>query len=292
MTTRKRIGSITSPSETHWVGDGFRVHNFIPGPGDMPMAEMDPFILLDYNAPLEVQPTKVVRGVGVHPHRGFETVTLAYQGGVEHHDSAGNHGVIEPGDVQWMTAAGGVLHKEYYEKTWAQKGGIFQMVQLWVNLPAKNKMDQPAYQTLLNRMLGRVDLDEKGSRIEVVAGEYQGTEGPAKTHTPVNLMNAYLKKGTQSEFSFPSQYNTALLVVKGAVEVNGTAVKTDYFLKFANEGESFGIKAVEDAIVLIMSGQPLHEPFAAYGPFVMNTKRQIYQAFEDFNDGKFGHLED
>lgn len=289
--TTKRIESIASPVETHWVGDGFRVHNFIPGPDDMPMADMDPFILLDYNSPLKVEPSETVRGVGAHPHRGFETVTLAYQGGVEHHDSAGNHGVLHAGDVQWMTAAGGVLHKEYYEKAWARKGGTFQMVQLWVNLPAKNKMDAPAYQTILNGQMG-VKALEGGSRVEVVAGEYQGVKGPAHTHTPVNLMNAILKEGIQASFSFPANFNTALLVVSGTVEVNGVPVATDHFVKFANEGESFDVKATSDATVLVMSGEPLHEPFAAYGPFVMNTKQQIYRAFDDFRDGKFGHLED
>ncbi|MGI6231715.1 MAG: pirin family protein [Prevotella sp.] len=287
----KKIETIVSPVETHWVGDGFRVHNFIPGPENMPLAEMDPFILLDYNSPLEVKASNTVHGVGAHPHRGFETVTLDYQGGVEHHDSAGSHGVIHPGDVQWMTAAGGVLHKEYYEKAWARKGGTFQMVQLWVNLPAENKMDKPSYQSITHDQMGVKDLGE-GSRVEVIAGEYQGVKGPAKTHTPVSLMNAVLKAGAKATFDFPKQWNTALLVVKGSVEVNGVAVATDHFLKFGNEGTQFEVTASEDAVVLVMSGQPLHEPFAAYGPFVMNTKQQIYQAFDDFKQGKFGELDD
>jgi redox-sensitive bicupin YhaK (pirin superfamily) len=287
----KKIETIVAPVETHWVGDGFRVHNFIPGPDNMPLAEMDPFILLDYNSPLKVEATNKVRGVGAHPHRGFETVTLDYQGGVEHHDSAGHHGVIHPGDVQWMTAASGVLHKEYYEKAWASKGGEFQMVQLWVNLPAKNKMDTPSYQPLTHDQMGVKDLGN-GSRVEVVAGEYQGVKGPAKTHTPVALMNAVLMAGDKADFDFPQEWNTALLVVKGSVEVNGIPVTTDHFLKFGNVGTHFDIKATKDAIVLVMSGQPLHETFAAYGPFVMNTKQQIYQAFDDFNQGKFGHLDD
>ncbi len=289
--TTKRIEYVMAPIESHWVGDGFHVHNFIPGPENMPMSEMDPFILLDYNAPLKVEPSDTVRGVGVHPHRGFETVTLAYQGGVEHHDSAGNHGVLHPGDVQWMTAASGVLHKEYYEKEWARKGGTFQMVQLWVNLPAKSRMEKPAYQTLLHEEMGVKELVD-GSRVEVVAGAFQDVKGPAYTHSVVNLMNAKLKPGGKVEFSYPESQNTALLVVKGNVVVNGTAVKTDHFVKFAHEGEAFVVEASEDATVLVMSGEPLREPIASYGPFVMNTKAELYQAFEDFRAGKFGYLED
>ena len=291
--TMKKIEFVLAPFETHWVGDGFKVHNFIPsGPG-LDMKRMDPFILLDYNAPMKVPALKRPAGVGAHPHRGFETVTFAYQGKVEHHDSFGGGGVIGSGDVQWMTAASGVLHKEFYEEEWSRKGGTFQMVQLWVNLPAKDKMGEPRYQAIKNEMMGRYPIDGQGSFVEVVAGSYKGVEGPAMTFSPVALMNARLRKGAEADFSFPAAYNTAALVVRGSAKVNGVDAPTDHFVKFANEGEDFTVEAVEDdTIVLVMSGEPLREPIASYGPFVMNTKQQIREAFDDFNRGKFGYLED
>ncbi len=289
----KKIDFILAPFETHWVGDGFKVHNFIPGGPGLEMHRMDPFILLDYNAPMEVAPSKYPAGVGVHPHRGFETVTLAYQGKIEHHDSSGGGGVIETGDVQWMTAASGVLHKEYHEKEWSKKGGIFHMVQLWTNLPAKDKMNAPRYQAIKNEEMGRYPLEQDGGYIEVIAGEYKGIKGPAATHSPIELMNAHLRKGTIAGFSFPPHYNTGILVVQGTAKINGQDAPTDHFVKFANEGDSFTVESTSDnTILLVMSGEPLHEPIAAYGPFVMNTKEQIHQAFDDFNKGKFGHLED
>lgn len=221
MTTTKRIEVILSPVETHWVGDGFKVHNFIPAAPGLDMQHMDPFILLDYNAPMRVPALRTPAGVGVHPHRGFETVTLAYQGKVQHHDSAGGGGIIETGDVQWMTAARGVLHKEYYETEWSKRGGIFHMVQLWVNLPAKDKMSEPRYQAIRNADMGRRLLADGKSFVEVIAGEYDGVKGPADTHSPVMLMNARLQEGAKADFSFPSNYNTGLLVVQGSALVNG-----------------------------------------------------------------------
>ena len=293
MTTTKRIEVILSPVETHWVGDGFKVHNFIPAAPGLDMQHMDPFILLDYNAPMRVPALRTPAGVGVHPHRGFETVTFAYQGKVQHHDSAGGGGIIETGDVQWMTAARGVLHKEYYETEWSKRGGIFHMVQLWVNLPAKDKMSEPRYQAIRNADMGRRLLADGKSFVEVIAGEYDGVKGPADTHSPVMLMNARLQEGAKADFSFPSNYNTGLLVVQGSALVNGQKAPTDHFVKFANEGETFTIEAVtDDTVVLVMSGEPLREPIVSYGPFVMNTRAQIQEAFDDFNQGKFGYLED
>ena len=288
----KEVELIVQPRPAHFVGDGFRVHNFIPGGYRLDMKRMDPFIMLDYNSKFHFSGTETPRGVGVHPHRGFETVTIAYQGRVEHGDSAGGGGIIGEGDVQWMTAASGILHKEFHETEWAKHGGIFQMVQLWVNLPAKDKMSPPKYQAIKNSEMKKVDLGENGF-VELIAGDYKNEKGPASTFSPVNLMNAKLKKGGKADFSFPAHFNTAALVIEGNILVNGEEkVPTDNFVLFKNEGEDFTIEAIEDAVVLIISGEPLNEPIFPHGPFVMNTREEIIQAFEDFKTGKFGYLED
>jgi redox-sensitive bicupin YhaK (pirin superfamily) len=256
------------------------------------MKRMSPFVMLDYNSKYTFRPTEKPRGVGVHPHRGFETVTIAYEGSLAHHDSAGNSGVINKGDVQWMTAASGILHKEYHEKEYAKRGGPFQMVQLWVNLRAKDKMTPPKYQELINANMGKYELPDDLGHVEIIAGEYQGAKGPASTFTPVQLQNARLKKGAVVPFSFPAEYNTALIVIEGTVKVNGEDVKTDNFVLFQNSGEEFTVEATEDAVVLVLSGEPIDEPIAAYGPFVMNTEAEIREAIYDLNVGKFGFLED
>jgi len=288
----KKVELVVQPRPAHFVGDGFRVHNFIPSGFRLDMQRMDPFLMLDYNSKFHFGATETPRGVGVHPHRGFETVTIAYQGKVEHHDSSGGGGIIGKGDVQWMTAASGVLHKEFHETEWAKEGGIFQMVQLWVNLPAKDKMSTPKYQAIKNSEMKIVDLGENGL-VEIIAGEYNGEKGPANTFSPVNLMNAKLKSGGKAEFSFPANFNTAALVVEGSITVNGEEkVPTDHFVLFENEGETFTIESNEDSVVLILSGEPLNEPIFPHGPFVMNTREEIIQAFEDFNTGKFGYLEE
>ncbi|MHA8102582.1 pirin family protein [Aquirufa nivalisilvae] len=286
----KKVELVYPPGEVHFVGDGFRVHNFIPSRYGLDMQRMSPFIMLDYGSKHYFAPSKEPKGVGVHPHRGFETVTIAYKGRVAHHDSSGGGGIIGEGDVQWMTAASGVLHKEYHEETFSAEGGDFQMVQLWVNLPAKDKMSPPKYQAISNQQITKVDLGDSGF-IEVIAGEYQGIKGPAFTFTPVNMLNAKLKRGAKASFSFPASYNTCLLVIEGSVSVNGTEdVDLDNLALMENNGEDFTIEAKEDSIVLILSGEPIHEPIAAHGPFVMNTRQEIMQAFEDFNAGKFGYL--
>ena len=288
----KKVEIVAAPRPPHFVGDGFRVHNFIPSGFRLDMKRMDPFILLDYNSKFHFSGTETPRGVGVHPHRGFETVTIAYKGRVEHGDSAGGGGIIGEGDVQWMTAASGVLHKEFHETEWAKDGGIFQMVQLWVNLPAKDKMSPPKYQAISNNDMLKVDLAENGF-IEVIAGNYQNQKGPATTFSPVHLMNAKLKKGGKTDFSFPANFNTAALVIEGNIVVNGEEnAPTDHFVLFENEGENFTIEASEDAVILIISGEPLKEPIFHHGPFVMNNRNEILQAFDDFNQGKFGFLED
>lgn len=289
----KKIEAIYSAPPAHMVGDGFKVHNFIPHVEGLSMRDMDPFILLDYNARMTVSPSKRPKGVGVHPHRGFETVTIAYEGEVEHHDSHGNHGIIHSGgDVQWMTAARGVLHKEYFSREWSAKGGDFQMVQLWVNLPAKYKMTEPNYQALPSDTHGIVELTG-GGVVKVIAGEYAGVKGPARTFSPVKVMNVYLNKGEKARFSAPESYNTALLAIGGKALVNGVELPADHFLKFAHEGEEFLLEGASDnTVILLLSGQPLNEPIASYGPFVMNTEAEILKTFADFEAGKFGYLPD
>lgn len=289
MKTRK-IEEIISPREAHFVGDGFRVHNFIPAHPRLSMERMSPFILLDYNSKFHFEPSDTPRGVGVHPHRGFETVTIAYKGSVAHNDSTGSGGVIHEGDVQWMSAASGVLHKEYHEENFSKKGGDFHMVQLWVNLSAANKKTAPKYQAITNSMMTKHMLPNDGGFVEIIAGNYKDSHGPASTYSPVHLMNAKLKKGGEAEFSFPANFNTALLVVEGSIVVNDVPVATDQFVLMANDGEDFTLKASSDAVVLVMSGEPINEPIVSHGPFVMNTEREIYEAIADFNSGKFGTL--
>ncbi len=291
---RKRTSEkVIAAPPVHFVGDGFRVHNFIPGVDPLTMARMDPFILLDYNSKYYFPPADNPRGVGVHPHRGFETVSIAYRGRIAHHDSFGNSGVIGEGDVQWMTAASGLLHKEYHEKEFSLRGGNFHMVQLWVNLPAKDKMSPPKYQAITNDQMGRYQLPGDKGSIEVIAGSYRDIKGPASTFTPMALMNARLRSGAEARFEFPSSYNTALLVIEGSLLINGSdRAPADHFILFRNDGEQFTVEADEDSTALIMSGEPIGEPIAAHGPFVMNTRSEIYQAFEDIESGKFGQLDD
>jgi redox-sensitive bicupin YhaK (pirin superfamily) len=257
------------------------------------MERMNPFIMLDYGSRFNFPPSDHQRGVGVHPHRGFETVTIAYKGRVAHHDSTGQSGIIGEGDVQWMTAASGILHKEYHEKEFSIQGGEFQMVQLWVNLPAKYKMSAPKYQSLTNDKITKFELESGDGTVEIIAGEYMGLKGSASTFSPVNLLNVKLNKNAKAEFSFPANYNTALLVIEGKIIVNGEEeVNTDHFALFQNEGEQFDVQTVDGAIVLVMSALNLNEPIAAHGPFVMNTRQEIMQAFEDYHNGRFGFLTD
>lgn len=287
----KNVELVMTPRAPHFVGDGFRVHNFIPGGYRLDMERMNPFIMLDYNSKFYFPPSDKPRGVSVHPHRGFETVTIAYKGSVAHDDSSGGGGIIAEGDVQWMTAASGILHKEYHEKNWSRKGGYFQMVQLWVNLPAKDKMSRPKYQAITNNSINRVAL-ENGGEVEVIAGKYKDVEGTASTFTPLHVLNVKLNKNGKARFDFPADYNTALLVIEGTVIINDSEdVPVDHFALFANDGETFSLTASEDAVVLVLSGEPIQEPIVAHGPFVMNTHEEIRQAFNDYNLGRFGYLE-
>jgi redox-sensitive bicupin YhaK (pirin superfamily) len=286
----KAIEAVYPPGPAHFVGDGFRVHNFIPSRHGLDMHRMTPFIMMDYGAKFHFPPSDSLKGVGVHPHRGFETVTIAYKGRVAHHDSAGGGGIIGEGDVQWMTAASGVLHKEYHEESFSKTGGDFQMVQLWVNLPAKDKMSAPKYQAIENASIPKVPVEN--GYVEVIAGEFQGTKGKASTFTPVHLFNAHLQSGGKAEFSFPADYNTCIIVVEGEIQINDADehVPVDHFVLFENEGETFHIEATEHSKILILSGEPIREPIASHGPFVMNTRQEIMQAFHDFEAGKFGTL--
>lgn len=284
----KNIEQIAAPRPAHFVGDGFRVHNFIPGVPGMSMQRMDPFIMFDYNSKYHFGPSEIPRGVGVHPHKGFETVTIAYKGRVEHGDSSGGGGIIGEGDVQWMTAASGVLHKEFHETEWSKTGGEFQMVQLWVNLPAEAKKGQPQYQAIENAQMPHYTLADEQGFIEVIAGEYQGVKGPATTFTPIHMSNLKAKTGAQVIYEFPTTYNTLLLVLEGSIKVNGSDVQQDHVAVMAHDGEQFTVEVTADAVVLVLAGLPIKEPIAHYGPFVMNTQEELLQAFDDFNTGKFG----
>lgn len=290
---KKQIELIVNPPQPHFVGNGFRVHGFIPGVPQLSQARMDPFLILDYNGKYDFPPSEEPKGVGVHPHKGFETVTIAYKGSVAHEDSSGGGGVINEGDVQWMTAGSGILHKEFHEEEFNKAGGTFQMVQLWVNLPAKFKTEAPRYQALLAEEIPNHLIGDGNGRIEVIAGNYKGTQGSAETFTPLNMFNAHLRPKGQASFSFPENFTTTILIVEGSVLVNGeTPVATDHLVLFENKGEEFTLQAQDEgAVVLVLSGEPINEPIVSYGPFVMNTKEEVVQAFEDFNAGKFGYLE-
>jgi redox-sensitive bicupin YhaK (pirin superfamily) len=289
--SNKIIEKVLTPPPPHMVGDGFRVHNFFPSGYNIGKSRMSPFFMMDYNSKVDFSPREEPRGVGVHPHRGFETVTIAYHGKVAHHDSSGNSGVISEGDIQWMTAASGILHKEYHEEEFSKKGGPFQMIQLWVNLPAKDKMSTPKYQAITNDRLGKYPLDN-GGVVEVIAGEFKGVKGTASTFTPVEMYNVKIKKGTAVTFDLPSNFNTGILIVEGSAKVNGQTAPADNFILFKNEGETISIEAEEDSILFVISGEPINEPIAAYGPFLMNTHKELEEALDDFNKGKFGYLED
>ncbi|HEY4108656.1 pirin family protein, partial [Puia sp.] len=271
------------------VGDGFRVFNYIPGES-VPQQRISPFLMLDFNAEVDFPPSTHLRGVDVHPHKGFETVTIAYKGSVAHHDSAGNSGTINPGDVQWMTAGAGILHKEYHEQEYAKRGGPFEMVQLWVNLPKKDKGTAPHYQAITKEQMGKIDLPDNQGVISVIAGVYNGVKGPAQTYSPVNVFDIKLKKGATTQTSLPAGYNTAILLINGSATINDQQAPEHSFVLFANEGETIDITANEDSVLLVLSGEPLNEPIATYGPFVMNTQSEIIDSIREFQSGKFGIL--
>lgn len=289
MSNRKEILGVYGPGSNHWVGDGFPVRNMFPSNGIN--AEINPFLMLDYAGPAEFKPSNRPRGVGEHPHRGFETVTIAYQGAVDHRDSAGNSGTIHPGDVQWMTAASGVVHEEKHEREFTRTGGTFEMIQLWVNLPRSVKMSQPRYQGLLNEQIPHVDLGS-GSYARIIAGELNGTKGPAKTFTPVNLFDIRLKAGSRADFALPAGQNAAVLLLRGDATVNASQQLEGeaQIALLSADGQDVVLEAKRDSILLAMSGEPIDEPVVSYGPFVMNTQEEIRQAAEDYRSGKMGTL--
>ncbi|MGR8978860.1 MAG: pirin family protein [Gammaproteobacteria bacterium] len=282
----KKLNRIIRANESHWVGDGFPVRTLFSY--NTPGIETSPFLLMDYAGPAYFPPASKPRGVGLHPHRGFETVTLLYQGEVEHQDTAGNGGLIGPGDVQWMTAAKGVLHQEMHSAAFTRQGGTFEAVQLWVNLPAAYKMTDPHYQTLIRTRIPSVKLDDKGSLLRVIAGHYGDTEGPARTHTPINLWDMRIAAGQTVELSVHEDYTTLLFALKSDVLINGgEELKAAKLAYFDRSGSRISIAAGQDAALLLMNGAPIDEPIAGYGPFVMNTQEEIRQAMADFNDGRF-----
>jgi redox-sensitive bicupin YhaK (pirin superfamily) len=288
-TEEKVLIGVYRPGSTHMVGDGFPVRNVFPS-NDLDR-EVSPFLMLDYAGPQYFAPTDHPRGVGEHPHRGFETVTIVYEGMVAHRDSAGNSGIIGPGDVQWMTAAAGVVHEEMHEKEFAKRGGTLHAIQLWVNLPQASKMSKPGYQTLLDRDIPVVDLVGEHGRVRVIAGTFGAVRGPAKTFTPVDLYDVQLRAGACQVFRLPDGHNTALFVLQGAMTVSDSQdLKEAELAVYQAKGSSIRVKATSDSRLLVMSGQPIHEPIARYGPFVMNTREELMQAVEDYQAGRMGHL--
>jgi quercetin 2,3-dioxygenase len=285
-TDAKKLARVYRAPAGHWVGDGFPVRSMFSY--HRQGGDVSPFLLLDYAGPAEFAPAAQPRGVEMHPHRGFETVTIVYQGEVEHRDTAGNHGRIGPGDVQWMTAAKGILHEEMHGRDFTEKGGMLEMVQLWVNLPARDKLSKPGYQEIVDRMIPAVKLDDKGSIARIIAGDFNGTKGPAKTFTPVNLWDLRLSAGNRTEITLPDGFTAILLVMRGSVRVNDSEnVGNAELALFEHDGERFTLEAPEDATVLVMSGEPIDEPIVGYGPFVMNTEDEIRQAVDDFRAGRF-----
>ena len=286
----KKILNVTSAPGRHWVGNGFPVHGMFgySGPG---VAERSPFLMLDYAAPYEFQPTTERRGVGQHPHRGFETVTIVYDGEVEHRDSTGNGGIIGKGDVQWMTAAGGILHEEFHSPAYAERGGPFEMVQLWVNLPKQHKLAPAGYQGILDAQIPAVALPDDAGTLRVIAGDYDGNAGPARTFSPINVWDVRLGAGKTVSLPQPEGWTTLVVVLAGTVQLNGeTVLRPAQMATLSTEGTDVVIEANGDAKLLLLAGEPIDEPVVGYGPFVMNSQQEIVQAIADFNGGRFGQM--
>jgi len=285
----KKLIAVEHSSGMHWVGDGFPVRSVF-GYNDLGR-ELSPFLLLDYAPPTFFDSTETRRGVGAHPHRGFETVTVVYQGELEHRDSSGAGGKIGPGDVQWMTAGGGIIHEEFHSRDFARRGGTLQMAQLWVNLPAKHKNARPGYQTLLRSQIPSVPLPQDAGSVRVIAGEYDGARGPARTFTPINLWDVRLPAGASLELPLPDGHTAALLVVNGTVDLGGDRDANEGDLAiFHRSGHGLAVKASKDTTFLLMAGEPINEPVVGSGPFVMNSREEIVQAFQDFQSGRMGEI--
>ena len=285
----RSITAVFNAPRPHWVGDGFPVRSLLSHHEHG--TAISPFLLLDYAGPYRFESARQRRGVGEHPHRGFETVTIVYSGEVEHRDSSGGGGIIGPGDVQWMTAASGLVHEEFHSDAFTAKGGLFEVVQLWVNLPAKNKSEAPGYQTLESAQIPTVALPEGAGSVRVIAGEYTGQKGPARTFTPIGIFDVRVAAGKTAQFAPPGGHTVMLAVLGGTVMLNSEAIAREgQIVTFAREGGSVHIEANNDAKLLLLTGEPIDEPVAAYGPFVMNTTAEIQQAIEEFRMGKFGAL--
>ncbi|HEY4344594.1 MAG TPA: pirin family protein [Parvibaculum sp.] len=284
----KKVLGVHGNPQQHWVGDGFPVRSLFSynGLGQ----QLSPFLLLDHAGPYVFGPALTSRGVGQHPHRGFETVTIVYDGEVEHRDSTGNGGVIGRGDVQWMTAAGGILHEEFHSKGFTKTGGPFHMVQLWVNLPAKDKMSQPGYQAIVDGDIPSVDLPGGKGRVRVIAGVFDGHKGPARTFSPINVWDARLKADAKAHFDLPEGHTSMIVVLAGRVSVNGEEAGASEVVVLDRADTGVEVEAHGEATVLVLTGEPLDEPIVGYGPFVMNTEDEIHQAIDDFNAGRFGRM--
>ncbi|HSC54604.1 MAG TPA: pirin family protein [Phnomibacter sp.] len=284
----KKIKQVLQAAPPHMVGDGFKVRNFI---GQPLWQDLSPFLMLDYNEPWQVLPTDHPRGVDVHPHKGFETVTIAWDGMVSHEDSSGGKGTIGPGDVQWMTAGSGILHKEFHATEFSKKGGTFHMAQLWVNLPAANKSVSPRYQDLLDKNMGRYILPNNNGEVRIIAGELEGIQGPAETFTRINIYDAKLNANASWNFSLPEGDNLGIVVLHGNLMINNTQqARTGDLVVFSPHNTDVLIESNNDAHLLVLSGEPIRETISAYGPFVMNTRQEIMEAIEEYNQGKFGTL--
>ena len=285
----KKLHRIQRNADRHWVGDGFPVRSLFsyPSLGSV----LSPFLLLDYAGPTEFPPTEERLGVGEHPHRGFETVTIVYEGEVEHRDSSGGGGSIGPGDVQWMTAASGLVHEEFHGRNFAKRGGKFEMVQLWVNLPARDKMTKPRYQGILSSQIPVVKLPDGQATVRVIAGEFAGAKGPAKTFTPIHVWDLRFASDERTELAVPDGWTTALVVLKGSLRVNGSeSIREAEVAVFDREGRGISIDGAKGVTALLLSGKPIDEPIVGSGPFVMNTPEEIRQAMADYQSGKMGHL--
>lgn len=285
----KKLMSVQGNDRGHWVGDGFPVRTlfFYQDLGK----EMSPFLMLDFAGPMQFPTTTERKGVGSHPHRGFETVTFVYEGEVEHKDSTGQGGVIGPGEVQWMTAGAGILHEEFHSAAFAREGGVMQMIQLWVNLPAKDKMTSPGYQPILRQQIPELTLVDGAGTARVIAGSFGGQTGPARTFTPMQVVDLKLKKGAALTIPVPAGWSAGLVVLNGAVQAQDGAVATDaQMLMYEHAGQDIAVQVREDTVALLLCGEPIEEPIFGHGPFVMNTKAEITQAIEDFNSGRFGRI--
>jgi quercetin 2,3-dioxygenase len=284
----RSVEGVHRSTSFHWVGNGFHVSTYFPS-ANLPPERVSPFVLMDYGPPKEFAPlARGKRGVGWHPHRGFETVTLAWEGGVAHRDNAGHVGIIGPGDVQWMTAAGGIFHEEYHSDEFARSGGRMHMMQLWVNLPKKDKTAPPGYQPITSSDIPTVSRGGHGN-VRVIAGEYEGVRGPARTFTPITMLDATLSAGARFRVAVPGSYNALAVVAKGRVRAGSRTAEAGELVLFANDGAHLELTAeVDDTHVIVLSGEPIAEPIVQYGPFVMNTVQEIEQAIQDVNRGKFG----